>query len=89
MFFNESQITYTVISGMNNYTGSLFLTLLAIFIILLLIALILRIPMEFTGVILLPLTIVLWANDSAFLAIAGIWLIYLGMLIAKNIPIGR
>lgn len=88
VFMNESGIVFTIMTAADALTGSPFMTLLMIFIILLLICLIMGIPLEFSAAFLMPFILVVWAYDSSFLAIGGVLLIYLGIVLAKNLPIG-
>lgn len=82
---NEAGFVGQVILGMNDITGSLFLTLFCILVILLVAALALRIPLEAISVLYLPLLITLTAYTSEFLALFGCFLIYAGIIIAKNL----
>lgn len=82
---NEAGFIGQVIVGLNGITGSLFLTLLVILILLIIAALALRIPLEAISVIYLPLLITLTAYTSEFLALFGCFLIYAGIIIAKNL----
>ena len=79
-------ITYSVLAGLTNgVTGSFFLTLLIISLLLMMIALGMRIPIEITAIILLPLHLGLLAClGTDFLAITGTILIYLGIVLGKN-----
>jgi hypothetical protein len=67
-------------------TGSLFLSLFMMFIILLAICFMFGIPLEFSGIILLPLCLVLMTYYSEFIGTGGVMLIYLAFVIAKNMP---
>jgi len=77
-------ITEPIIIGLINITGSLFLSLLFIMILLIVFALLFRIPLEFTAVLILPLLIVISAYDGAFMSVLGTFLIYLGVLFGKH-----
>jgi len=87
MFINETQTTYLIFDSAIKLIGNNFLTLLMIFMFLLLLCVVLRIPLEFSGAFLLPFLLILWTYNASFLSIAGIVLIYLGVVIAKNLPI--
>jgi hypothetical protein len=90
VFFNETgQIGMIIVTATTNITGSLFLTLLMMIIILLSISMLFRIPIEFTSIFILPLLLIFMAYSSEFLAIGGIFLIYMGIIFAKNFFIGR
>lgn len=84
-FVNSSDIVglaFTMFT--NNITGSPFLTLVVIFMFLLVLAMGAGIPMEWTAIFLLPLSLYLMAFSSDWLQIAGFILIYLGILLAKT-----
>lgn len=70
--------------GFNSITGSFFVSLLVIFILLLVISLMFRIPLEYVGVVLLPLAIVFAVGSSGFFGVLIIILIFLGVVLAKN-----
>ena len=85
LFINETGFIATVLTSLtNNITGSLFLSLLMITILLLLICLLFRLPIEFSAVLLVPFFIVCMAATSDYLALGGTILIYLGIIMAKN-----
>jgi hypothetical protein len=67
-----------------NVTGSLFLSLMAFVIVIIAIALSMKIPIEWTAIIIFPLMIVMTAYSSSFLPVLGVTIIYLALLIAKN-----
>ena len=73
-------------SGTASITGNLFLLLFMFFIILLAICFMFGIPLEFSGIILLPLCLVLMTYHAEFIGTGGVILIYLAFVIAKNLP---
>jgi len=77
-------ITEPFIIGLIGITGSLFLSLLFLVILLIVLALVFRIPLEFTAVLILPLLIVISAYDGTFMSVLGVFLIYLGVLFGKH-----
>ena len=85
LFFNETGI---ISSGLmllsDNVTGSVFISLLLIMVLLILVAMLFRLPIEVTAIILMPVLIVFMALTSEFLAVGGVVLIYLGVIFAKN-----
>lgn len=84
-FINNTGVIGVVISSMtNNVTGSLFLTLLYIMIVLVALCLGAGLPIEWTLIIMLPLLIVTMAYSSDFLSVGGFALMYLGIIFAKN-----
>lgn len=86
VLFNESNIIGELIIYMNqNVTGSLFLTLLFMVLVLLAICALFKIPMEFTALFILPLLLAIMTDVGEFLAVGGVCLIYLGILLAKNL----
>lgn len=85
MLINESGIAGQVIIDLNtNVTGSTFLSLLMIVFILLILFLLLRVPLEFSAIFILPMLIIFGSIDGSFSATLGVFLIYLGILLGKN-----
>lgn len=74
----------TAIIGLTSITGSFFLSLLVLVILIMLFALALRIPLEFTAIFILPLLIVLVGYESQLLSVFGVLLLYLGVLFGKH-----
>jgi len=69
----------------NNLTGNLTLTLFLLLIVVIVIALIFRLPFDLLSVFLVPLILIFMAyQGQSFLAIGGVFLIYLAILVAKN-----
>lgn len=90
LYLNNSGFIYAFIYyATNNVTGSLFLTLLGIILVLMAMAFAFKVPLEFTGIFILPLLLILMAFTSDFLALGGIFLIWLGVILAKNFLFGR
>ena len=90
VLINQSGTLYAIMSGFTtDISGSWFLTCLLVVIAILLIALALHIPLEFTAVLVMPLLLVFMAFSGDFASIGGIFLIYLGILLAKNFLFGR
>lgn len=71
-------------SATQNITGSEFLTLLGLIVMIIIFFLMFRIPVELTAIFVLPLLMIFMAYSNNFFAIGGVFLIYLGMLVAKN-----
>lgn len=84
MFSAESGSSFYLLEMFNNFTGSLFVTLLLIVVFLLLMAILLRIPIEFTAILILPFLLSVTAYESSFISVTGVVLIYLGILLANN-----
>lgn len=67
-----------------NVTGSEFLTLLGIIIMIMLFFMLFRIPIEATAILILPIVIIFMSFSSDILGIGLALLMYLGLLFAKN-----
>lgn len=84
-YINMTGSIGNIYSGITyNITGSEFLTLLFIIILIMLFFMMFRIPVELSSVLILPLLIVVMAYSGEFFAITGLILIYLALLLAKN-----
>lgn len=83
--FNETGIFGTlIINFTNNITGDIYLTLFSLMIIIFLFFLALRIPIEMTVILIVPLLIVFMAYGGAdWKPVTGILLLYLGILFAR------
>lgn len=79
---NNGTIGQIIESG-TNLTGSLFLTVLIIFLVLVGLALLFRLPLDILIPIVLPIFIVGMAYSTEFLAIGGLLLIYLAVIFSK------
>ena len=85
MLFNATGTIGTMLQyTTSDVTGSLFLTLLGVVMLLLLFCFLFRIPVEFSAVLVLPLLLGLMAYMTEFVAIGGVFLIYLGVIVGKN-----
>lgn len=73
-----------LLSTINEVTGSLFITLLFIIMSIIFLAFLLRIPVEFTAILILPFLLTVSAYESSLMAVTGVLLIYLGLILAKN-----
>jgi hypothetical protein len=83
--FNDTMLPYAVINGMtNDITGSYAITFFIVVMLFLVIALALRIPLEFATIIILPLALVFMAFTGDFTTFGTIILCYLGFVMAKN-----
>ena len=84
-FLNCSQIIGQIIGSATQYTtGSLFLTFLIIMLFLLGMAMVFRIKLEYTMMIILPLLLAFMSYYKDFIAFGAVILIYLSILITKN-----
>lgn len=83
-FINQTGlISDIVVSLSNNGTGSLFLSLLLIVLFLMGLAMVFRIPMELTSILILPMLLTLMAFIGQFWTIGGVMLIYLALIMTK------
>lgn len=85
VFINEADFIGLLIIGLNNITGSLFLSLLFIMVLLLAISLGFGIPSTIVSIIYLPLVLTVAAYTGDYLAVGGIILIYLGIVLGENL----
>lgn len=85
MFFNQTDfIGLIIINFTNNVSGNLFLTLLCLMFAVIMFFLALRIPIEFTAILVLPLLIVFMAYGGGdWKPIAGVMLLYLGIIFGR------
>lgn len=84
VFLNDSGTIGILIKAGTDLTGSLFLTVLLIFLILVAISLMFKLPLEILIPVVLPLFIVSMAFSTEFLAIGGLLLIYLAIIFSKR-----
>lgn len=85
---NATDVIGTILESMTvNITGSLFLTLLSIFVFFIAIAVGFRLPIEITVPVVLPFVLVAMVTTSNFGAVIGATAIYLAFILAKNLPI--
>lgn len=67
-----------------NITGSLFITLLCVIILIFALFFMVRLPLELTAILILPLLILLMSYNIAFVTIGGLFLIYVALIVAGN-----
>jgi hypothetical protein len=83
-FVDSNGTSVFLLTSVNEVTGSLFITLFFIVLVLIIIALMLRIPIEFTAIIVLPFLISVTAYESSLMSVTGVFLIYIALLLANN-----
>jgi hypothetical protein len=84
LFYNSSEIIGASIdAATTNITGTQFLTLLVVMLFLVLLLAVLRVPLEYGVLLIMPVLIILAAFEGGFLALFGVVLIYMGILFAK------
>jgi len=85
MFINATETIGVILSnGTLNTTGSVFITLMIILLIIMAIALMFQIQLEYTAILIVPLVISYMAYYSEWLITGMILLIYLSILVTKN-----
>lgn len=85
MFINNSQSLGVIINAATtDLTGSLFLSLLGIVAFIIFVALLFRIPLAFTAILIMPMLLSCMAYFSEFLAVGGVMLIYLALILARH-----
>ena len=85
MFINtDLGIGYLMIESINNITGSMFLSMLGITLIILALFIAFRIPIVASFILELPLILTFMAYEQNFIAIGGVILIYLGVIFGLN-----
>jgi hypothetical protein len=70
--------------GTTSTTGSLFLTFFFVLLIILAVAMLFGIQMEYTAIIILPLLLGYMSYYSEFIAFGALILIYLALILTKN-----
>lgn len=85
LFINETEIIGVIIGQAASTTfGSMFLALLSIYLILIALALMFGIKMEYTMILAFPLMLAYMSRYSEFLSIGAATLIYLSLILTKN-----
>lgn len=84
MFVNQSDYVGILISSFTaNVTGSLFITLLFIIIMSIMLAMMFRLPIEASSILVIPLMIVILAYYGNVMPVVGGFLIFLGIILSK------
>lgn len=84
-FINQTGLIGVWLGNSTTYTtGSIFLSLFILLVVLLAIAFLFRIRLEYTAILILPLLISYMAYYAEFIAVGTIILIYLAIIITKN-----
>ena len=84
-FINTSQTIGIIIGEATNTTfGSIFLTLLFVVLVLMAMAIMFGIKLEYTMILIMPLMLSYMAYYQEFLAIGTIMIIYLSFILTKN-----
>jgi len=84
-FINQTGTIGTIYnSAVTNITGSEFLALLGIIILIILFFLMFGLPVEVTFILIMPMLIVYGVYSQDLIGFLGLTLIYLGILFGKN-----
>jgi len=81
----EMGLTGSLLLGLNDVTGSLFVTLLLITFFFIILAVAFRMPLELSAIFILPFLIVCASVEGQMWAVLGVFLIYTGVIVGKNI----
>ena len=85
IFINQTgTVGQIYLAATQNITGSEFLTLLGLIIIIIAFFFMFGLPLEATAIMVLPMLIVFGVYSQNLISVLGIALIYLGMIFAKN-----
>jgi len=85
LFLNTTETLGIILGSATNYTtGSMFLTLLIIMVMILAVALMFGIQLEFTAIIVLPLLLAYMAFYGEFISIGAVILIYLAFIFTQK-----
>lgn len=88
LFINQTGTIGTIFnSSVNNLTGSPFMTLILLFVLIIAFFMIFRLPFELTAIFILPLGLIYMSFFSEFVAVGLVLLLYVGLILAKNFPI--
>jgi hypothetical protein len=81
---NTNDTVGYAIWGMNSITGSFYISLLVVFILLVGVAFIFRMPLEIVLILLLPLGIGFTVASGNFMPVLVTLLIFAGVIVAKK-----
>ena len=85
MFVNKTgTIGLLLEQSINNVTGSFYGSLFLAILFLLFICILLRIPTEYSLVLITPFILLLMSFNSSFMLIGGLFLIYLAIIFTKQ-----
>jgi hypothetical protein len=85
LFLNTTEVTYAVIYGLTvNFTGAAFLSYFIVIMGVFILTALLRIPFEFSLLLAMPVVLTIAAFIGQFNMVAGICLIIIAFIFAKN-----
>jgi len=82
--FSSSGVVLSVVEGLRDLTGDYFSAILLIVILLIVLCLALQMPLEVSALFVLPFLLVCYACVPQFTAITFVFLVYVGIIVAKN-----
>jgi hypothetical protein len=90
-FINDTGATASIVKALfDNVGGSWFITIMLIMLFLILIAIVMRLPIELTALFMLPLFIACWIyNVPDFAGITGAFVLYVAIILGKNFFFNR
>jgi hypothetical protein len=83
-FLNSSGVVSGIVVGLVDLTGNYFSSMLLIVFFLLILCIALQLPLEVSAIFVLPFLITCYAFIPNFTAVLGVFLIYAGIILAKN-----
>lgn len=85
LFINTTETIGIVMANATNYTfGTMFMSLFAVVMLILAVAIMFNIRLEFTAILILPLMLSYMAFYGEFIAIGCVLLAYLAIIVTKN-----
>jgi len=85
MGFNDTMLPYAVLEGLTtNFTGSWEVTFAIVTVFFIVILLALRVPLEFSAIIVVPMALVFMAFSGNYVSFGTILIAYLGLILSKN-----
>ena len=85
MFLNTTDVLGIIIGNATTYTtGSMFLTLLIIVLMLVVFAIMFGIQLEYTMILILPLLLAYMSHYGEFVAVGSVIFIYLAFVFTKK-----
>jgi hypothetical protein len=86
MLLNDTGTIGTILNfGTLNITGSFTITLLMIAILFIAFGVMFRMPFEWIVIFLFPLALVMFAMDSVLMAILGVFILFMAVIIVRQL----
>lgn len=85
LFLNTTETIGIILGNASTYTtGSMFMTMLVILILIMATAILFGIRLEFTSILVLPLLLTYMAFYKEFMVIGTVIILYLSIILTKN-----